>query len=107
MGRPPSKDKLRCLVVKMAVENPGLGYTKLQGALANLGHEIGRGTIAETLKQSGLEPALERGKKTTKGRNPENALESLGSYRFLYGGSVDAGRIGPLPCVFRDSTRES
>ncbi len=91
----------------MAEENPGLGYMRLRGALANLGHEIGRGTIAETLKQSGLEPALERGKKTTKGRNPENALESLGSYRFLYGGSVDAGRIGPLSCAFRDPTLES
>ena len=40
-----------------------MGDTRLRGALANLGHEIGRGTIAETLKQSGLEPGLERDKK--------------------------------------------
>jgi putative transposase len=50
VGRPPTKDELCRLVVKMAEENPGWGYTRLQGAMGNLGHEIGRGTIAEILK---------------------------------------------------------
>jgi putative transposase len=48
----------------MAEENPGWGYTRIRGALANLGHEIGRGTIAEILKQAGMEPAPERERKT-------------------------------------------
>ena len=65
VGRPPTAEELRCLVVRMAEENPGWGYTRIRGALANLGHEIGRGTIAEILKQAGMEPAPERGKKTT------------------------------------------
>ena len=51
--------------MKMAEENRCWGYTRIQGALANLGHEIGRGTIADILKQTGLEPAPERVKKTT------------------------------------------
>src|SRR5215831_20260568 len=41
------------------------GYRRIQGALANLGHEVGRGTIANILKEHGLEPAPERERKTT------------------------------------------
>ena len=62
VGRPPTKEELRDLVIKMAEENGGWGYTRIRGAMANLGHEIGRGTIAEILKQAGLEPAPERDK---------------------------------------------
>lgn len=53
------------LVVRMAEENRSWGYTRIREALANLGHEIGRGTIVEILKQAGMEPAPERGRKTT------------------------------------------
>ena len=41
------------------------GYRRIQGALANLGHEVARGTIANILKEHGLEPAPERERKTT------------------------------------------
>jgi hypothetical protein len=30
----------------MALENPSWGYTRIRGALANLGHQVGCGTIA-------------------------------------------------------------
>jgi putative transposase len=40
------------------------GYRRIQGALANLGHELARGTIANILKEHGLEPAPERERKT-------------------------------------------
>ena len=46
VGRPPTKDELRDLVIKMAEENREWGYTRIAGAMGNLGHEIGRGTIA-------------------------------------------------------------
>jgi hypothetical protein len=59
-GRPPTKGELCDLVTRMAEENRGWGYTRIRGAMANLGHEIGRGTIAEILKQAGLEPGPER-----------------------------------------------
>jgi transposase InsO family protein len=49
----------------MATENRDWGYGRIQGALANLGHLVARGTIANILKQHGLEPARERSRKTT------------------------------------------
>lgn len=65
VGRPPTREELRALVIKMAEENRGWGYTRIQGALTNLGDEIGRGTIADILKMTGMEPAPERERKTT------------------------------------------
>ena len=64
-GRPPTIAEIRQLVVRMATENRDWGYTRIQGALANLGHDVGRGTIATILRQHGIEPAPERRKGTT------------------------------------------
>jgi transposase len=64
-GRPRTKDEIEQLVVRMATENRDWGYRRIQGALANLGHEVSRGTIANILKEHGLEPAPERERKTT------------------------------------------
>ena len=52
------------LIIRMAQENRGWGYTRIQGALANLNHKVGRGTIANVLKRNGIEPAPERSKRT-------------------------------------------
>jgi transposase InsO family protein len=64
-GRPRTATEIETLVVRMANENRTWGYRRIQGALANLGHAIGRGTIAEILARNGIEPAPERGRKTT------------------------------------------
>jgi hypothetical protein len=64
-GRPRTPERIRDLVVRMATENRDWGYRRIQGALANLGHEVARGTIANILKAHGLEPAPERNRKTT------------------------------------------
>ena len=63
-GRPRTQHTIVELIVHMALENPSWGYTRIQGALANLDHEVGRGTIANILREQGLEPAPERGKRT-------------------------------------------
>jgi transposase InsO family protein len=52
--------EIRRLVVRMAEENPTWGYTRIQGALKNLGHLVGRSTIARILKAHGLPPVPER-----------------------------------------------
>lgn len=59
-GRPRVMTALTDLVVQMALENPSWGYTRIRGALDNLGHQVGRGTIANILKENGIEPAPER-----------------------------------------------
>jgi transposase InsO family protein len=57
-GRPHVLVEIRRLVVQMATENPTWGYTRIQGALKNLGHRVARSTIATILKQQG--PSGER-----------------------------------------------
>src|SRR5215510_12761766 len=44
----------------IASENPGWGYTRIQGALKNLGHRVARSTIAAVLKAEGIPPSGER-----------------------------------------------
>jgi len=64
-GRPMKQNDITALVLRMAQENRDLGYRRLQGALANLGHECARSTIAAMLRRHGMEPAPERNRKTT------------------------------------------
>jgi putative transposase len=64
-GRPCTGPEIRELILSMAKENRSWGYTRIQGALENLGHAVGRSTIAKVLKQAGLNPAPERQKQTT------------------------------------------
>jgi putative transposase len=51
--------EIRRLVVRMAQENPTWGYTRIQGALKNVGHRVGRSTIARILNAKGLPPVPE------------------------------------------------
>ncbi len=61
-GRPRSPTDRVGQLLRMARENPSWGYTRLHGALKNLGLELGRSTIARILKEQGIEPAPLRGK---------------------------------------------
>jgi transposase InsO family protein len=60
IGRPPVAAEIAKLVVMMARENPSWGYTRIQGALSNLGHKVGRTTLARILSDQGVEPAPTR-----------------------------------------------
>jgi transposase InsO family protein len=59
-GRSDVLAEIRRLVARMAEENPTWGYTRIQGALKNVGHLVGRSTIARILKAQGIRPAPER-----------------------------------------------
>jgi len=63
-GRPRKSREIEDLVLCMAKENRSWGYRRIQGALSNLAHEVGRGKIAEILARHGIEPATERERKT-------------------------------------------
>jgi transposase InsO family protein len=52
--------EIRQLVVRMAAENPTWGCTRIQGALKNVGHRVGRSTIRRILKAAGLPPVPQR-----------------------------------------------
>jgi transposase InsO family protein len=56
-GRPKTAAEIQQLILRMARENPGWGYTRIRGALRNLGHEIGRNTIKRILQENGIDPA--------------------------------------------------
>src|SRR3989442_2849309 len=64
-GRPGTAAQIAALVTRMARENRGWGYRRIQGALANLGHLLAYNTIADILRRHGIEPAPERSRKTT------------------------------------------
>ena len=56
-GRPAGlQAHLRALVIRIATENPTWGYTRIQGALKNLGHRVGRSTIARILRGKAFRP---------------------------------------------------
>ncbi len=61
-AEPPTAKDIRELIVRVARENSTWGYTRLRGALKNLGHELGRNTIKRLLAEHGIAPAPERGK---------------------------------------------
>jgi putative transposase len=66
VGRPRKRKDIRKLVIDMALENLGWGYTKIRDALrTGLKIEIGRTTVADILAEEGIEPAPEREKKRT------------------------------------------
>jgi putative transposase len=56
-GRPNTAVEIEGLVIRMARDNPRWGYSRIRGALHNLGHEIGRNTIKRILLENGFDPA--------------------------------------------------
>ena len=58
LGRPGVIKEIRQLVVRMAEENPTWGYTRIRGALKNIGHRVGRSSIARILKAQAFRRCL-------------------------------------------------
>ena len=59
-GRPPVDGDLEGWILKVARDNPTLGYEKLEGELRKLGFEVGATTIRTVLPRHGVPPAPER-----------------------------------------------
>ena len=60
VGRPGLMKAIAGLIVRMALENSGWGYCRIQGELRKLGHRVAPSTIARVLKDNGIKPAPDR-----------------------------------------------
>ena len=60
VGRPATDKEIVDLVLRMARENESWGYKQIEGAMHNLGYSICSSTVANILKQHGIDPAPTR-----------------------------------------------
>ena len=65
LGRPGIMQDIRQLIVRMATANRHWGYERIEGELRKVGHRVARTTVANIMKEHGLEPAPTRSKHTT------------------------------------------
>jgi putative transposase len=82
VGRPRVGQEIVKLVLKFARENPPWGYDRIQGALANLGHQVSDQTVGNILKEHGIEPAPDRKRQSTWATFIKSHWDVLGAIDF-------------------------
>jgi len=64
-GRPPVSAEIGGLIKRLATDNSGRGYQRIQGELLKLGHRVSASTIRRVLKALKIPPAPQRRTDTT------------------------------------------
>ena len=82
-GRPRVMEAIRRLAVRMALDIPGWGAERIQGALRVLGHHVAETTVRNILNENGIEPAPDRRRRTSWNTFLRSHWESIAATDFF------------------------
>ncbi|MBW2421150.1 MAG: helix-turn-helix domain-containing protein [Deltaproteobacteria bacterium] len=104
VGRPKTAAEIERLILQTVRDNSRWGYTRIRGALRNLGHEIGRNTLKRILLEHGFDPV---GGRTTTWKTFLRAhWDAIAATDFFtVEVDVDAAQVHPSVAVIRRELR--
>jgi putative transposase len=83
-ARPPVDDTIVALIERMARENTGWGYRRIQGELLKLGHRAADSTVRRVLKRLRIPPAPRRDTDTSWRRFLHTQATSMSACDFFH-----------------------
>jgi len=92
-GRPRVDEETERWVVRMAKENPGWGYDRIVGAMANLGFRLSDQTVGNILRRHDIPPGSQAEAGDELERLYPGSHGGIGGDRLLHGGGAYAKRV--------------